>query len=68
MVLGSVGTYSWSAITSTVKAAGAVVETAADIVVAHPILSVVAAIAGYEVFGGGSNNPSHLGQNIDTSA
>ena len=68
MVLGSVGTSAWSTVASTVEAASAVVGTAAGIVVAHPILSVVAAIGGYELFGGSSNNPLHLGQNIDTKA
>lgn len=68
MMLGSVGTSTWSAVASTVDAASAVVGTAAGIVVAHPILSAIATIGGYELFGGSSNNPEHLGQNIDTKA
>lgn len=68
MLLGSVGSSTWSAVASTVEAASAVVGVVAGVVTAHPVLSVVAAVGAYEVFGGSSGNPLHLGQNIDTKA
>jgi hypothetical protein len=68
MFLGAVGTSAWSAMTASVGAASAVVGAAAGIVSANPLLSVVAAVGAYELFGGSSGNPLHLGQNIDTSA
>jgi hypothetical protein len=48
------------------NATSAVVEEAASLVEAHPAIALVAAgVAAYELY---NNNPSHLGNSVDTKA
>jgi hypothetical protein len=68
MILGSVGSSAVGAIDSMFSAASAVVGSVSSLVVDYPLAATAVAVGAYECFGGGSNNPAHLGQNIDTRA
>jgi len=66
MILGAVGSFISSVGSSAMNATSAVVEEAASLVEAHPAIALVAAgVAAYELY---NNNPSHLGNSVDTKA
>jgi hypothetical protein len=39
----------------------------ASVAAAHPVAAAILSVGTYDLFGG-SNNPPHLGQSVDTSA
>jgi len=51
-----------------VGAGSALVGGVAGMAAAHPVLATVVTVGAYNLFGGSTNNPPHLGQLIDTSA
>jgi hypothetical protein len=69
MILGSVGSSLYDAGAAVADVAGSAIKSVANVVADYPVLAIVAAVGAYELFGGSSsNNPDHLGQNVDTKA
>lgn len=65
-MLGAVGTVG----SEIFDAAKGMVSSVGSFVADYPLVAAAAAFGAYEIFGGSdsSNNPSHLGQNVDTKA
>jgi hypothetical protein len=61
--IGSVSTSMASMFSAMSSATGEIASVAA----AHPVAAAILSVGSYDLFGG-SNNPPHLGQNVDTSA
>lgn len=67
MSLGAIGSFVSGSGGAILSATTSVVEAVASVVEAYPLLTAVAAVGAYE-FLGGTNNPAHLGNSIDTKA
>jgi hypothetical protein len=67
MVLGAVGSFVSESGGAALSATTSVVKAVASVVESYPLLTAVVALGAYEWLGG-SNNPDHLGNNVDTKA
>jgi hypothetical protein len=67
-MLAAIGNYAGESMGAFYGAVASVAGAAASVAAAHPLLATVVTIGAYELFGGSSNNPDHLGNNIDVKA
>lgn len=67
MMLGAVGSFVSESGGAVLSATTSVVKAVASVVESYPLLTAAAAFGAYELLSG-SNNPDHLGNNIDTKA